>query len=87
MIRILDGPLGKDDWPLMNWDTEEITYDESGGRKPFSTKEVIFDHGKYAGLLLSDVTNTSYLKFLLEKNKDDYLITYAFNKRLGELKI
>lgn len=87
MINIIDGPLGKDDWALIDWDTEEIVYDESGGRKPFSTKEVMLTRGKYEGSLLSEVTDTWYLKFIRDKNLEDGLIKFAFNKRLGELAI
>lgn len=87
MLDVLDGPLGKNDWGIIDWDTEEITYDESGGRIPFSTKQVIFTRGKYAGSLLSEVSDSWYLKFIKDKNPDDYLINYTFGKRLGELAI
>lgn len=87
MLTLLDGPLGKDDWATIDWDTEEIVYDESGGRIPFSTRQVLFTRGKYEGQLLGEVTDTWYLKFIRDKNLDDYLITFTFNKRLGELKL
>lgn len=87
MLDIIDGPLGKNDWALIDWDTDEIYYDESGGRIPFSTKQVIFTRGKYEGSLLSEISDTWYLKFIRDKNQDDYLISYCFGKRLGELAI
>lgn len=87
MITIFDGPLGKDDWAVIDWDTEEIVYDESGGRIPFSTREVVFTHGKYDGYKLSEVSDSWYLKFIRDKNADDGFIQLAFNKRLGELSL
>lgn len=85
MLDLLDGPLGKNDWGTIDWANGEIKYDESGTTKPFLTSDIIFTRGKYAGLLLSEVTDTWYLKFISEKNSDDYLITYSFKIRLGEL--
>jgi hypothetical protein len=82
MISLIDKG---DDWATIDWDTEEIVYDESGKRKPFSTADVIFERGKYAGNKLNEVSDTWYLKFIRDKNADDYFITFAFNKRLGEL--
>lgn len=86
MINLLDGPGGKNDWAILNIETEEIEYDETGGRKPFSTAEVRFVHGKFDGSLLSEISDSQYLKFIRDKNPDDGLITFTFNKRLGELK-
>jgi len=87
MLTLLDGPLGKDDWAIIDWDTEEITYDESQSRVPFGTNQVMFTRGKYAGSLLSEVSDSWDLKFIRDKNQDDYMIVYCFNKRLGELAI
>lgn len=87
MLDLSNGPLGKNDWARIDWETEEIFYDESGGRIPFSTKEVVFTHGKYVGYKLSEVSDSWYLKFIRDKNADDGLIQLAFNKRLGELAI
>lgn len=74
-----------DDWAIIDFDTDEIVYDESGDRKPFSTADIMIDRGQYEGYKLSEVNDTWYLKFVRDKNPDDYLIRYAFNKRLGEL--
>lgn len=86
MISTIDrGPDGRD-WACIDFDKDEIVYDESGERKPFATSDIIFTRGKYAGYKLSEVSDSWYLKFIMEKNPDDYLISYCFTKRLAELK-
>lgn len=86
MIDIVDGPGGRDDWGLIDWDTDEVYWDETGGRRPLSCSDIVFTRGKYANSLLSEISDTWYLKFIRDKNPDDYFITYAFDKRLKELK-
>lgn len=87
MIDVIDGPGGKDDWAHIDWDKGEIWFEESDTRKPFTTSDVIMKRGKYAGYKLSEVTDSWYLKFIRDKNPDDYFISYAFNKRLKELSL
>jgi hypothetical protein len=86
MIDVLDGPGGVDDWAHIDWEKETIWYEESDTTKKLTTKDFIFKRGKYAQSLLSEITDTWYLKFIRDKNPDDYLIEFMFNKRLGELK-
>jgi len=74
-----------DDWATIDFETEETVYDESGERRPFKTSDIIFTRGKYEGSLLSEVSDSWYLKFIREKNPDDYFIRFAFNTRLSEL--
>lgn len=74
------------DWATIDWDKDEIVYDESGERVPLTCSQVIFTHGKYQGYKLSEVTDTWYLKFIKEKNPDDYFISLMFGRRLEELK-
>lgn len=84
MLSLLDGPLGKDDWAHIDWEKGELWFEESDTRKPFTTSDIIMTRGKYAGYKLSEVTDSWYLKFIRDKNPDDYFISYAFNKRLKE---
>ena len=87
MITIIDGPGGKNDWAHILWDTDELWFEESETKKPFTTSDVLLLRGKYAGYKLSEVTDSWYLKFIRDKNLDDGLIVHTFNKRLGELKL
>lgn len=75
-----------DDWAHVDWDKETIWFEESDTSKPLTTADINIKRGKYAGYKLSEVSDSWYLKFIRDKNPDDYLIRYAFNKRLGELK-
>lgn len=86
MITIVDGPQGKNDWANYNWDTNEIWFEESNTRKQLTMADIVFTHGKYVGYKLSEVTDTWYLKFIKEKNPDDYFISVMFGRRLEELK-
>lgn len=85
MIDIIDGPGGPDDWAHVDWDKETIWFEESDTTKQFSTADVVIKRGKYAGSLLSELSDTWYLKFIMEKNPEDYLIQWCFSKRLKEL--
>ncbi len=85
MIDFIDGPKGKDDWAIADWEKETITYDESNITKPITCSDIVFTRGKYAGSFLNEIDNTWYLKFIRDKNPDDYFISYAFNKRIKEL--
>lgn len=85
MIKISDGPGGKDDWPHVDWEKDTIFFEESDITRKFMCSDIVFTHGKYAGYKLSEVDNTWYLKFIRDKNPDDYFIKSAFNKRLKEL--
>ena len=68
------------------WSDGDSLYGEDGSRRPLKTSDIIFVAGKYAGRLLSEVTDSWYLKFIKDKNKDDYFIKAMFDKRLGEIK-
>ena len=79
MITTIDE---KDSW---FWSDGESLYNDKGLRRPVQTSDIIFTHGKYAGSRLDEVSDTWYLKFIREKNPDDYFIKTLFTKRLGEL--
>lgn len=85
MLRVTDGPKGKNDWSHIDWEKEEIWFEESDIRRPLTCDDIKFTHGKYAGYKLSEVSDTWYLEFIKNKNLDDYLIKLTFEKRLGEL--
>ena len=86
MLNVLDGPGGMTDWPHLRLASNEIWYEESDTTIPLTTRQVIFDRGKYEGSLLSEVSDSWYLKFIMEKNPDDGFIKLMFQKRLEELK-
>ena len=85
MIRVSDGPLGLNDWAHIDWDNNELWFEESNVRKPFTTSHCLMDRGKYEGYKLSEVTDTWYLKFIRDKNPDDALIRLMFGRRLKEI--
>ena len=58
---------------------------EDGTKRKANTSDFIFVAGKYEGSLLSEVSDTWYLGFIMSKNPDDHLIQKTFKKRLGEL--
>lgn len=68
------------------WSDGDTIYGEDGSRRPILTSDIVFTAGKYQGRLLSEITDSWYLKFIKDKNKDDYFIKVMFDKRLGELK-
>lgn len=86
MLQLLDGPVGSTDWPHLRLASNEIWYEESKTTNPLTTSQVIFNRGKYEGSLLSEVSDTWYLKFMMEKNPDDEFTNLMFTKRLKELK-
>ena len=91
MLELQDGPLGINDWGNFRYEEGttkiiEVWYEESNTTVPFTTSRVMMTRGKYAGSLLSEVSDTWYLKFIMEKNPDDGFIKEAFTKRLEELK-
>lgn len=86
MIDIIDGPKGKDDWAHVNWEEETIWFEESDTTIPLECSAVVITRGKYAGSYLSELSDSWYLQFIRDKNPDDFLITFMFDKRLGELK-
>lgn len=67
------------------WCDGDFIYNEKGLRREVKTSDIIFTHGKYVGSRLDEVSDSWYLKFIKEKNKDDYFISKLFEKRLGEL--
>lgn len=83
MITLID--KSDRDWAMIDWDTDEIVYDESGERKPLTTADCIFTHDKYKGYKLSEVSDSWYLKFIMEKNPQDAFISLMFGRRLKEL--
>lgn len=85
MIDVIDGPGGRDDWAHIDYENETIWFEESDTTKPLTCSDIIITRGKYADSYLSELTDSWYLKFIRDKNRDNYLITWAFNKRLGEL--
>jgi hypothetical protein len=85
MIDVIDGTGGPDDWAHVDWDKETIWFEESDVTKPLTCSDIVFTRGKYEGSKLSEVSDSWYLKFIRDKNPEDYLIVSAFNKRLEEL--
>ena len=86
MIDVVDGPKGKNDWGSIDWENDDIFWDETTDRRKFQCSDIVFTRGKHQGQLLSEIDDTFYLKFVLDKNPEDYLINYTFKKRLKELK-
>ena len=86
MITTIDRGKDGNDWAMIDWDNDEIVYDESGERKPMKTSHFVFTVGKYKGQKLSEVNSLSYLQFLKDKNPDDYLVQVMFERRIKELK-
>ena len=86
MIDVIDGPGGVDDWAHVNYEEGTIWFEESDTTKKLTTADFMFKRGKYENSLLSEVGDTWYLKFIRDKNPDDYLIEFMFNKRIDELK-
>ena len=85
MITTVDRGKNDRDWATIDWENDEIVYDESGMRKKIDMSDFIFTAGKYKGHLLSEVSDSWYLKFIKEKNPDDHLISIMFGRRLKEL--
>lgn len=83
MIAIID--RSERDWATVDWETNEVVYDESQIRKPLTTSDCMFVAGKYSGSLLSEIADTWYLKFIRDKNQNDYFINVMFGRRLKEL--
>lgn len=69
------------------WSDGDMIYGEDGTRREVKTSDIVFTTGKYVGSKLSEVTDSWYLKFIRDKNKDDYFIKKMFTLRLGELAI
>ena len=67
------------------WSDGDMIYNEKGLRREVHTSDIIFTAGKYKGSRLDEVSDSWYLKFIKEKNADDYFIKKLFEKRLGEL--
>jgi hypothetical protein len=86
MIDAIDGPLGRDDWAHIDWEKNEVWFEESDVRRPLSCSDIVFTRGKYAGSKLSEVSDSWYLTFIRDKNSNDYFIKTTFEKRLLELK-
>ena len=54
----------------------DIIWYEDGTTKQLTTKDVVFERGKYEGQLLSDISDNWYLNFLLKiavEKSDDFL--------------
>lgn len=74
-----------DNGAFWSWSDAQTIWFENGVKRQIETSDVIFTHGKFDGYKLSEVTDTWYLRFIKEKNSDDYFIKTLFEKRLGEL--
>lgn len=85
MITTIDRGKDGNDWAMIDYETDEIVYDESGVRKPLTTSDIMVQRGKYAGYKLSEVNNSGYLKFIMKNNPEDEFIKDMFTRRLGEL--
>lgn len=68
------------------WSDGDMLYGENGTRREVKTSDIMVVAGKYAGSLLSEVSDSWYLKFIRDKNPDDYFIKKMFDKRIEELK-
>ena len=58
---------------------------EDGSVRALTTNDVMFTHGKYEGEPLSEVSNSWYLKMMMERNEEDYLMQTMIGERLKEL--
>lgn len=58
---------------------------DDGTTRPLRTSDIRMVRGKFAGLLLSEVDDTSYLEWAITANDDDYFIRKAFTLRINEL--
>lgn len=74
-----------DDNETWFWSDAEMLYGEDGTRRPVKTSDIVFTHGKYKDSRLDEVTDSWYLKFIRDKNTDDYFIMTLLNLRLSEL--
>lgn len=86
MIEVLDGPGGRNDWGHLDLVKEEIWHEESNTTVALTTSQIMVTRGKYGGSLLSEVSDSWYLKTIMQKNPDEGFINLMFAKRLAELK-
>jgi len=69
---------------------DDHLYDEDGNKRPITTADFTIPFGKYKDLMLADITDTSYLRWLqdsnLEKKPPDWYMDRVISMRLKELK-
>lgn len=69
------------------WSDGETLWGEDGTKRKVTTADIIFTTGKYVNNKLSEVSDSWYLKFIMDKNPTDHFIKKMFTLRLGELSI
>jgi hypothetical protein len=70
-------------YPLI--DDMDTVYDpETDNTRPLSLDDCIFTAGKYKGMLLSEMDDVGYLRWLLgsAKEKDDWWLQFIIKKKL-----
>ena len=79
MITTIDGG---DFW---SWSDAHTLWKEDGTKRPLLCSDIVFTAGKYKDSRLDEISDSWYLKFIKEKNSDDYFIKTVFEMRLKEL--
>lgn len=77
--------INKDDVTNWCWSDGDTLFSEDGESRPVLTSDIIFVAGKYVGYKLSELSDTWYLKFIQQKNPENYFISIMFGRRLKEL--
>lgn len=70
-------------WPDM--DDESMICCEDGTTKPLTMDDVLCTRGKFDGYKLSEISDTGYLKWLLNTMTDDHFIQLVCKIRLEQL--
>lgn len=76
-------------WEYMKEGDDDGLYDEEGNKRDITTNDYIMPFGKYKDLMLSEVSDVGYLKWILAKNEDkkpnDWWMHKLLNMRIKEL--
>lgn len=77
----------KEVWEFMWPPDEDYMYSENGTKRRITTKDFTFPWGKYEGMTLADVSDRSYIEWLLKTavEKKDWWQEKLARMRLEEL--